>query len=195
MLLAQYRLRPAHTWWLMLKRFLTKRICKRCVTHRVFPFLYSQWWVSLDWNSQTIIFSLLTYWQDAGRGLNGGYPITAIKVKHINIHFSDMLIGSASARLYSPLESHKDQSNSYTDWSCLIEKTVGFWSQETKTSRVQGEQLAVRKREWKSPFIKADSPSLNTGPRWARFTAGCHTERCTSQQLQCNRILLSHFPN
>lgn len=110
-------------WWLMLKRFLTKRICKRCVTHRVFPFLYSQWWASLDWNSQTIIFSLSTYWQDAGRGLNGGYPITAIKVKHINIHFSDMLIGSVSAKLYFLQESHKDQSNSYTDWSCLIEKT------------------------------------------------------------------------
>lgn len=27
---------------------------------------------SLDSNSQTIIFSLLTYWQDAGRELNGG---------------------------------------------------------------------------------------------------------------------------
>lgn len=60
-------------WWLMLKRFLTKRICKRCVTHKsLFPFLHSRWWASSDRNSQIVIFSLLTYWQDAGRGLNGG---------------------------------------------------------------------------------------------------------------------------
>lgn len=90
-----------------------------------------------------------------------------------------MLIGSVRARLYSRLESHKDQSNSYTDWSGLIERTAAFWCQETKTSRAQGEQLAAHKWEWKSPFIKVDRLSLNTG-QWARFTAGCpHSEHCT----------------
>ncbi len=184
-------------WWLMLKRFLTKRICKRCVTHRVFSIpLFPMVGLFGQEQSNRYLFTLelLTGCWKRAKWRLANYSYWGQAHKYTLLWHGDR---QCEGRLYSLLESHRDQSNSYSDWSCLAEETVVFWCQETKTGGAQGEQLAVLKWEWKSPFIKGESLSLNTGPQSARSTAGCPTPHAALclwvKPLLSDRFLFLHF--
>lgn len=108
-----------------------------------------------------------------------------IKVKHINIHLSDTVIGSVRVRLYSLLESQWDHSlyNLFGDLFCLIEKTSIFMSGDGDNESSDRTIDRVEK-----PIYESRKPIIEHRSMAIQIHRGVSDSECYTLHLSCDLI-------